>query len=194
MSSINLAICIAPSLLWSHLGLDVIKNEIPYPVTFMIEHSPDIFGQLPELYRQANLPSSPGVEKMECILEQEEQYVPTKMKDGTKFHHKQTNSIETSTSEESGDDEASSKLMKIQSSGLTVSDSQLSQILNEQHKPYSKTAGMIGVSDRCVTSREDQPYSSKMVRHPPERSNSYHGPNERPPYQKVRHMSAGDTS
>ena len=193
MNSINLAICFAPSLLWPDLGLDVIKNEVPYLVKFMIEHSPDIFGQLPELYRQANLPSSPGVEKMECILEQEVQYVPTKMEDGTKFHHKRTNSLETSTSEESGDDEPSSNLMKVQSSGLTVSDSQLSQISFEQHKPSSRTAGMIGVSGRCVTSHEDRLYSSK-VRHPPERSNSYRAPNERPPYQKVRHRPAGDTS
>lgn len=192
MNSINLAICFAPSLLWPDLGLDVIKNEVPYLVKFMIEHSPDIFGPLPELYRQANLPSSPGIEKMECILEQEVQYVPTKMEDGTKFHHKRTNSLETSTSEESGDDEPSSNLRKVQNSGLTVSDSQLSQISFEQHKPSTRTTGMLGVSGRCVTSHEDRPYSK--VRHPPERSNSYRGPNERPPYQKIRHRPAGDTS
>ena len=109
MNSVNLAICFAPSLLWPDMGLDVIKNEVPYLVKFLIEFSPEIFGEhLPELYHQANLPSSPGVEKVEFVLEQDVQYVPTKVEDGTQFHHKRTNSLETSTSEESGEDEPQS--------------------------------------------------------------------------------------
>ena len=59
MSTTNIAICLAPSLLWPDTGLDVIMNEVPPLVQFLIEHSPKIFGQdLPELFENLPPPAS----------------------------------------------------------------------------------------------------------------------------------------
>lgn len=59
MSTINIAICLAPSLLWPDTGLDVIMNEVPPLVQFLIEHSPKIFGpDLPELFENLPPPAS----------------------------------------------------------------------------------------------------------------------------------------
>lgn len=59
MSTINIAICLAPSLLWPDTGLDVIMNEVPPLVQFLIEHSPNIFGpDLPELFENLPPPAS----------------------------------------------------------------------------------------------------------------------------------------
>ena len=196
MNSVNLAICFAPSLLWPDLGLDVIKNEVPYLVKFLIELSPEIFGQqLPELYHQANLPSSPGVEKVEHMLEQDVQYVPTKVEDGTQFRHKRTNSLETSTSEESGEDEPNSNLKKAQNSGLTVSDSQLSQI-SQQIEQYTGGRVTEVPGRRRTGAYEDRPSSRRLrkARRPAERSNSYRGPNERQPYSKIRQRPVADVN
>lgn len=59
MSTTNIAICLAPSLLWPDTGLDVIMNEVPPLVQFLIEHSPKIFGpDLPELFENLPPPAS----------------------------------------------------------------------------------------------------------------------------------------
>ena len=59
MSTTNIAICLAPSLLWPDTGLDVIMNEVPPLVQFLIEHSPKIFGlDLPELFDNLPPPAS----------------------------------------------------------------------------------------------------------------------------------------
>lgn len=59
MSTTNIAICLAPSLLWPDTGLDVIMNEVPPLVQFLIEHSPKIFGlDLPELFETLPPPTS----------------------------------------------------------------------------------------------------------------------------------------
>ena len=59
MSTTNIAICLAPSLLWPDTGLDVIMNEVPPLVQFLIEHSPKIFGQdMPELFENLPPPAS----------------------------------------------------------------------------------------------------------------------------------------
>ena len=59
MSTTNIAICLAPSLLWPDTGLDVIMNEVPPLIQFLIEHSPKIFGQdLPELFENLPPPAS----------------------------------------------------------------------------------------------------------------------------------------
>lgn len=53
MSTTNLSICFAPSLLEPDYSLAVIKNEAPSLVEFMIRHAMDIFNnELPELFRQ----------------------------------------------------------------------------------------------------------------------------------------------
>ena len=156
MTSANLAICFAPSLLWPSSGLDVIKNEVPPLIQFFIEYCPDIFGaELPVLYKQAQLPPSP-VENMEmefsATVPTTKQFVPTKVDDGDKCAgkfltgHKRNDSMDSSISEESTsaevDDEqhnrhrhnyhhnsdASNSLLRARRSGLTVSDSQLSHI------------------------------------------------------------------
>ena len=111
MTSVNLAICFAPSMLWPSSGLDVIKNEVPPLIQFFIEHCPDIFGaELPVLYKQAELPPSP-VENMEMdytiSAPTTKQFVPTKVDDGAKIGgkylagHKRSDSIDSSISEES---------------------------------------------------------------------------------------------
>ena len=143
MSSINLAICFAPSLLWPSTGLDVIKNEVPPLIQFFIEHCPDIFGaELPALYKQAVLPPSPNVEKMEfnSVSPSPKQFVPTKVADGEQFCgiHKRSDSLDSSISEDfimaETDEEhchataGESTLLKAKRSGITLSDSQLSHI------------------------------------------------------------------
>lgn len=190
MNSINLAICCAPSLLWPDSGLDVIKNEVPPLVQFMVEHSPDIFGsELPELYKQ--LPVSPGMVR----------YIPTKVNDGDTlaFQRGRADSLDTSTSEESaGEEETVSTLLRARRSGLTVSDSQLS-VLSHQLDEYEKAKA----GRKIVTSREMEldgrhiaeqmevevgppspsrkaPSPKRQKRmHRPERSNSYRSPSEK---------------
>jgi len=158
MTSVNLAICFAPSMLWPSTKLDVIKNEVPPLIQFFIEHCPDIFGEeLPVLYKQAELPPSP-VENMEMEFTMNpptKKFVPTKVDDGAKrgdkylVGHKRSDSMDSSISEESTsaeiDDEYHNRhrhnfrhnnmdagntnsLLRARRSGLTVSDSQLSQI------------------------------------------------------------------
>ena len=156
MTSVNLAICFAPSMLWPNTKLDVIKNEVPPLIQFFIEHCPDIFGvELPVLYKQAELPPSP-VENMDVEFEMSapttKQFVPTKVDDGAKrgekylVGHKRSDSIDSSISEESTSAEIdeeyrnrhnfrhnvesgnTNSLLRARRSGLTVSDSQLSHI------------------------------------------------------------------
>ena len=204
MNSINLAICFAPSLLWPSSGLDVIKNEVPPLIQFMIEHCPDIFGaELPVLYKQAVLPPSPGVEKMEFSVSTPatKQFVPTKVDDGNfpPHGHKRSDSVGSSMSEGSTTaDDHTNSLLKARQTGLTVSDSQLSQI--SQLEEYEGAGngrihvgkrGKIETSGRHIHSSEvgggggilqpsmDQP-SAKRVKKTrvPERSSSLHGPND----------------
>lgn len=202
MNSINLAICFAPSILWPDSGLDVIKNEVPPLVQFMIEHCPQIFGtDLPELYKQAKPPSSPQVEKMEV------QYVPTKQEDGSHYYsrHKRTDSMDTSTSEESAvEEEAPSNLRRARLSGLTVSDSQLSQLSQQiDDYPTTRNRGKVELGGRYIAEQMEMedltptmgqvpsPKRQKRVRKP-ERSHSYRAPNEKPPSQRMRHKSIGE--
>lgn len=207
MNSINLAICFAPSLLWPSSGLDVIKNEVPPLIQFMIEHCPEIFGsELPVLYKQAVLPPSPGVENMEFSISAPttKHFVPTKVDDGEYSHHsshKRSDSIGSSMSEGStaeAEDHTAS-LLRARKSGLTLSDSQLSQISQlEEYEPVKPSAvhirkrGKIEVSGKHIhtengglggnimlSSPGDQP-SPKRVKKTrvPERSSSLHGPND----------------
>lgn len=112
MSSTNLAICFAPSLLEPDYSLAVIKNEAPTLVEFMIRRAMDIYNkELPELFRQAS--ESEREMGPTCI-----QYVKVKDDDtsggGTlssngsrKYHHQRNLSMEstcTSASEESEDE------------------------------------------------------------------------------------------
>ena len=130
MNSINLAICFAPSLLWPDSGLDVIKNEVPPLVQFMVEHSPKIFGEeLPVLYKRLGLPASPGAAQMELDKSPSKQLVPTKIEDGEKYNHERSESLDSWMSEGSaGEDMEESNLLRNRDRGLTYSDSQLSQI------------------------------------------------------------------
>ena len=43
MTAANLAICMAPTLLWPDTGIEVIRNEVPPMIIFMIDHTPEIF-------------------------------------------------------------------------------------------------------------------------------------------------------
>ena len=189
MNSINLAICFAPSLLWPDSGLDVIKNEVPPLIQFMIEHSPEIFGhELPDLYQgQGILSPSPRSYR-----------VPTKKTDGNLrvYRHRRNGSFDTSTSEDSaGEDDMPSNMLQMQRSGLTVSDSQVS-VLSQQLEDEEYSGGLISGAGGDVSfsgGRHHEgfhhhlnPHSPKRQKksRPPERSSSYRGPNERPYMQK----------
>ena len=200
MNSINLAICFAPSLLWPDSGLDVIKNEVPPLVQFMVEHCPKIFGEeLPELYKQLDLPISPGEEQMEYASEKSpaKQLVPTKREDGDHLGHKRTDSMDSSMSEGSaGEDMEESNLLRTR--GLTYSDSQLSQIsqLDEYERRPPRAREFVG--ERRVAHKHprqgfgvshhlrqefDKPQAKrvkKLQSKKPERSSSLHGTNDSP--------------
>ena len=198
MNSINLAICFAPSLLWPDSGLDVIKNEVPPLVQFMVEHSPDIFEEeLPSLYKQMNLPTSPGVEQMEFVSEKSpsrKQLVPTKVEDGDQFSHKRTDSLDSSMSEGSaGEDMEESNLLRTR--GLTYSDSQLSQIsqLEEYEVQPPRAREFIdtrmahkhprsgpGLHHRPELERPQAKRIKKIQMKKPERSSSLHGTTDSP--------------
>lgn len=213
MNSINLAICFAPSLLWPITGLDVIKNEVPPLIQFMIEQCPKIFGaELPVLYKQAVLDSvSPGVEDMEFTINAPatKQFVPTKVDDGEYSQHsshKRSDSIGSSMSEGSTAEDHTSSLLRARGSGLTLSDSQLSQV--SQVEAYecevprrSAKRGQFKASGRyihegdaaanMVQSPVDQPSAAKRAKKAriPERSSSLHGPNDMP-YSRTRYVRA----
>ena len=198
MTSVNLAICFAPSLLWPNSELDVIKNEVPPLIQFFIEKCPRIFGHvLPALYQQCQLPSSP-LQNMDYSSQQEVQYIPTKIEDGTR--HKRTDSMDTTTSEDSGPEDGvvlrRSNLRRAHNSGLTLSDSQLSQI-SQQVDDYDTVQLRVGRKGRMEMSGKrihvgagywdpaDIPVTKKIKksRHVI-RSNSCRGPNEEPPTLK----------
>ena len=118
MSTTNLAICFAPSLLEPDYSLAVIKNEAPTLVEFMIRHSMEIYNnELPELFRQADIgPSEASESEREMGPVQ---YVKVKDDDtsggGTlssngsrKYYHQRNLSMEstcTSASEDSFDED-----------------------------------------------------------------------------------------
>ena len=194
MNSINLAICFAPSLLWPDSGLDVIKNEVPPLIQFMIEQSPMVFGhELPELYQvEGVLSPSPRSYR-----------VPTKKTDGNMrmYRHRRTGSMDTSTSEDSaGEDDMPSNLLLMQRSGLTVSDSQVSvrshTMEDEEYDPaiVQSSGNVLFAAGHERFRNQLNPHSPKRPKkyHPPERSSSYRGPNERPPYVQKYHVKNQD--
>ena len=96
MSSTNLAICFAPSLLEPDYSLSVIKNEAPTLVDFMIKHASDIYNnEIPELFKQFDLPAD---------SDREIHYVPVRDEDDTEMSedffptHKRNMSLDTCTS------------------------------------------------------------------------------------------------
>ena len=200
MNSINLAICFAPSLLWPDSGLDVIKNEVPPLVQFMVEYCPSIFSEeLPELYKQLDLPISPE-EQMGYASDKSpaKQLVPTKREDGDHLSHKRTDSMDSSMSEGSaGEDMEESNLLRTR--GLTYSDSQLSQIsqLDEYDRQPPRAREFVverrvahkhprqgfGASHHLRQEFEKQPQAKrvkKLQSKKPERSSSLHGTNDSP--------------
>ena len=218
MNSINLAICFAPSLLWPSSGLDVIKNEVPPLIQFMIEHCPDIFGaELPVLYKQAELAPSPGVDDMEFTISAPttQQFVPTKVDDGEYSQHsshKRSDSIgssmsEGSTTAEPEDQHATTSLIRARKSGLTLSDSQLSQISQMEERERVSRAHIIrkrgtveasgkhihsengvGIGGGALKSPVDRPSPKRAKKaRMPERSSSLHGPNDMS-YARTKYM------
>lgn len=178
MTPINLAICFAPSLLWPDSGLDVIKNEVPPLIQFMIENSPSIFGdQLPELY-QAHCILSPSPRSYR---------VPTKKTDGNLhlYRHRRTGSMDTSTSEDSAgeDDPIPSNLIQMKRSGLTVSESQVSVISQQlEEEEYNRNANNLQFTGGHRNHLSPHSARRSKKSRPPERSSSYRGPNDRPLY------------
>ena len=192
MTPINLAICFAPSLLWPDSGLDVIKNEVPPLIQFMIEQSPKVFGHdLPEIYQVRGI-LSPSPRSYR---------IPTKKTDGNLRvnRHRRTGSMDTSTSEDSGEEDVPSNLVQMQRSGLTVSDSQVSvlsqQLEDEDCVPViiPGDVSFVGGHDGYHQLNPRSPKRPKKSR-PPERSSSYRGPNERPPYVQKYHIKVDEAS
>ena len=185
MNSINLAICFAPTLLWPDSGLDVIKNEVPPLIQFMVEQSPRIFGRkIPDLYRVREILSPPT----------RSYRVPTKKTDGDLrvYRHRRNGSFDTSTSEDSaGEDDVPSNLVHMHRSGLTVSDSQVSvlsqQLEDEEYDPAISQGVRNVPPDGFHHLSPHSPKRAKKSR-PAERSSSYRGPNERPPYANKYHV------
>lgn len=179
MNSINLAICFAPSLLWPSTGLDVIKNEVPPLIQFIIEYCPDIFGaELPALYKQAILPPSPNLENMEFTVTSPatKHFVPTKLDDGEHSGqfgcvHKRSDSMDSSFSEDfimaESDEEhqhrrsttGADTLLRAKRSGLTLSDSQLSHI--SQMEEYG---GHPSSSNNKAIETPSSPYKLRQIR------------------------------
>ena len=194
MNAINLAICFAPTLLWPDSGLDVIKNEVPPLIQFMIQNSPRIFGtELPDLYGMQTVLSSPSPRSYR---------VPTKKTDGNlrSFGHRRNQSFDTSTSEDSaGEDDLPSNLVQMQSVGLTVSDSQvsvLSQQLEEEEEFAGSSSKVLVLLSGERHHHERFPNLPKRPKksRPAERSSSYRGPNERPLYVQNYHAKLDDAS
>ena len=130
-------------------------------------------------------------------------YVPTKVEDGShRFGHRRTDSLETaSTSDESaGEEEPVSNLRKARSSGITVSDSQLSQISQYDGYEYHGRTGAVELSGKHILQQQTKPADSstshafptpkRVKRVRPERSHSYRGPNDRSPQQKHKYRSS----
>jgi hypothetical protein len=197
MNAINLAICFAPTLLWPDSGLDVIKNEVPPLIQFMIQNSPRIFGtEVLDLYGMQTVLSSPSPRSYR---------VPTKKTDGNlrSFGHGRNQSFDTSTSEDSaGEDDLPSNLVQMQSAGLTVSDSQVS-VLSQQLEEEEEYAGSSSTPGKVLVLLSGErhhherfpnlPKRPKKSR-PAERSSSYRGPNERPLYVQKYHAKLDDAS
>ena len=111
--------------------------------------------------------------------------------------------MDTSTSEDSGGEEdLPSNLLSMQRSGLAVSDSQvsvLSQQLEDEEYPapmrsrHSEVPLRIGAESFPI-SIDLSPKRPKKSRHPPERSSSYRGPNERPLYVQKYRVKQDDAS
>jgi hypothetical protein len=152
MSTINVAICFAPSLLEPEFSLAVIKNEAPTLVEFMIRHANTIYNnELPELFRQ--LEAAPS-EASESEREQGSvTFVPIKDEDDTelsecgdyssfyptKSRHKRNFSMDTATSasEDSVDEEEelSANVTRRIALHHTASDSKVEEL------PYHAMAG-----------------------------------------------------
>ena len=128
MSTTNLAICFAPSLLEPDCSLSVIKNEAPTLVDFMITNSPEIYNhEIPDLFKQVNGPVDHNIRYS----------VPLKDEDDTEMSepfysssHNRGNSMDmcTSASEDSLDeDEMSPRRAPLLH---TSSDTNVPEILN----------------------------------------------------------------
>ncbi len=125
MSSTNLAICFAPSLLEPDFSLSVIKNEAPMLVDFMIIDAPAIYNhELPDLFKH-----------LEAQSDREIHYVPLKDEDDIEMSeafypsHNRGHSLDmTSASEDSLDEDDSSprRVRLLQ----TSSDSNVTEILS----------------------------------------------------------------
>lgn len=111
MTSTNLAICFAPSLLEPEYSLAVIKNEAPSLIDFMIKHAMSIYNnEIPELFKQLE---SVVYETSESERETVEhiQLIPVKGDEDTEMFedgfrgHRRIESMDTCTSDDSLDED-----------------------------------------------------------------------------------------
>ena len=195
MNSVNLAICFAPTLLWPDSGLDVIKNEVPPLVQFLVEHSIEIFhDDVPDMYKQFQYQGDSHCNIEIEVSSQGVNFIPTKTDDGTDLSQNRNNSVDTTTSEDSGEDgedddedKPHPNLMATKTSGLTYSDSQLSHISETGRDEnivvtsgHTGTVCLSGKDIKNIKVQSPSPPPTMRVPKAPERSNSYHSPTERP--------------
>ncbi|XP_019851263.1 PREDICTED: uncharacterized protein LOC109581524 [Amphimedon queenslandica] len=166
MSTTNLAICFAPSLLEPDYSLAVIKNEAPTLVEFMIRHSMEIYNnELPELFRQADIgPSEASESEREMGPVQ---YVKVKDDDtsggGTissngsrKYYHQRNLSMEstcTSASEDSFDEDDQSSYQH-----LSQADGNMTLLSTSSRGQVSLLSGSIstGVEGDMSDNEDDE--------------------------------------
>lgn len=134
MSSTNLAICFAPSLLEPDFSLSVIKNEAPMLVDFMITHAPEIYNrEMPDLFKQLTSQEERDVRYVVPLKDEDD----TEMSEGGGYYssrHTRNNSLDmcTSASEDSLDeDEMTPRHVTLLH---TSSDSNVTDIYNSNNK------------------------------------------------------------
>lgn len=191
MTSTNLAICFAPSLLEPEYSLAVIKNEAPSLIDFMIKHAMNIYNnEIPELFKQ--------LESVVCETSESEretgehiQLIPVKDDDTEMFEdgfrgHRRIDSMDTCTSDDSIDEDDITTKHRLPLHH-TASDSKVEEygppgvgrvlLMSDRSE---RTTGNEG--DRSDSEDEDTSFDPKRPRHSP------YAPNP----SRIRHKS-GDS-
>lgn len=194
MSTTNLAICFAPSLLWPDSSLDVIKNEVPVLVDFMITHALTLYDdQLPELYKQVeniapvDFSEETTLRKIELIPLKDEEEGEGRVQ---RFGHRREDSMDTSASEMDSVDEDEDDEDEEDDNHESISDSQLIAHEGLSEKIRRRTPGFSSDMDA-----EDEEGPVSPYDHPIWRRVDSAGSTNRPMFQtRIRHRSGDSLS
>lgn len=173
MSTTNLAICFAPSLLQPDSSLDVIKNEAPTLVDFLIKYATELYNnELPELYKLPGTTRASSDDLASSI-----ELVPVKnepVKLGSDFgrHHRRNFSMDTNTSasEDSVDETETESDISPRKIPIhhTASDSQIEERSGPKGLAHLLGQGRI---DDCNSDMDEGDEDEELV------SPSYESPN-----------------